>query len=185
MTGSTNGADRLDIGADSAEGQKRQGELPPEQELHMRIAADGTWYYRGTPIKRKELAKLFATVLKRGEDGSYWLITPAERGRVEVEDAPFVAVDCEAEGEGRDQTLRFVTNLDQTVVAGPEHPLRLVEDRESGETRPYLTVRPGLEALIARPLFYRLADLAVPAPEDPKTVGLWSGGSFFPLGKAA
>lgn len=149
----------------------------------MRIDAEGTWYYRGSPIRRQELVKLFATVLRREADGSYWLVTPAERGRIEVEDAPFVAVDCEARGEGRQQQLDFTTNLDQRVTAGPEHPLRV--GAGDGEPRPYLLVRPGLEALIARPVFYRLAEMAVASPEDPEALGLWSGGRFFPLGRAA
>ncbi|HEX6441285.1 MAG TPA: DUF1285 domain-containing protein, partial [Stellaceae bacterium] len=91
----------------------------------MRIARDGTWYYRGSPINRIPLVKLFASVLRRETDGSYWLLTPAERGRVTVEDAPFIAVAVEVQGTGRAQQLIFRTNLDEIVTAGPEHPLRV------------------------------------------------------------
>ncbi|MBC6416232.1 MAG: DUF1285 domain-containing protein [Rhodospirillales bacterium] len=151
----------------------------------MRIGADGTWYYRNSPINRLSLVKLFASALRREADGRYWLVTPVERGLIAVEDAPFVAVDCTASGNGQDQSLRFRTNLDEEVTAGAEHPIRVVENAESAEPRPYLLVRPGLEALIARSVFYRLAALAVPAPDDPEILGLWSGGQFFTLGRTA
>ncbi|HZT88868.1 MAG TPA: DUF1285 domain-containing protein [Stellaceae bacterium] len=155
-------------------------------DLDMRIAADGTWFYRGSPIGRLPLAKLFASVLRREPDGRFWLVTPAERGLVAVDDAPFVAVELTAEGEGRDRNLIFRTNLDEIVTAGPEHALR-VETAADGEPRPYIVVRSGgstaLEALIARPVFYELVDLA--AEEEVGGVrrfGVWSGGEFFELG---
>lgn len=151
----------------------------------MRIAADGTWYYQNSPINRLPLVKLFASVLRREDDGRYWLVTPVERGLIAVDDAPFVAVDCQAEGTGEQQVLRFRTNLDHEVAAGPEHPLRIEQDPESGEPRPYVLVRDRLEALINRPVFYRLVELAVPDREDPDCLGLWSGGVFYPLGKAS
>jgi uncharacterized protein len=148
----------------------------------MRIARDGTWYYRGSPINRQSLVKLFASVLRREDDGSYWLVTPAERGRVTVEDAPFIAVAVEAEGEGSDRRLIFRTNLDDIVTAGPEHPLR-VETAEDGTPAPYVLVRPGLEALLARPVFYELADLGHDEAIGGKTrFGVWSDSVFFCLG---
>src|SRR4029077_17229470 len=102
------------------------GRVPVElRGLDMRIESDGTWHYRGSPINRMPLVKLFASVLRREGDGSYWLVTPAERGRVAVEDAPFIAVAVEVQGGGRDQCLIFRTNLDEIVTAGPEHPLRV------------------------------------------------------------
>jgi hypothetical protein len=94
-------------------------------DLNMRIARDGTWFYHGSPIGRKPLVKLFATVLRREENGEYWLVTPAERGRVEVEDAPFIAVELAVEGSGREQVVRFRTNLDDWTEAGPERPIRI------------------------------------------------------------
>ena len=142
------------------------GKRPPidRGDLGMQIARDGTWFYLGSPIGRLPLVKLFASVLRREADGRYWLVTPAERGRVEVEDVPFVAVAVTVEGEGRDQRLIFRTNLDEFVTAGPDNPLR-VETAASGEAAPYILVRDGLEArdvmataVIQRPL------LVLPAP---------------------
>jgi len=144
------------------------------RDLQIRIARDGTWFYRGSLIARLPLVKLFASVLRREADGSYWLVTPAERGRVEVEDAPFLAVELTAEGEGREQQLIFRTNLDDIVTAGPDHPLR-TETAVDGEPSPYILVRDGLEALLARPVFYQLVDLGgcllytSPSPRDLST----------------
>src|SRR3954449_11241922 len=129
------------------------GRVPVElRDLDMRIAYDGTWYYRGSPINRPALVKLFASVLRREDDGSYWLITPAERGRVIVEDTPFVAVALDVKGEGQRRRLIFRTNLDEIVAAGPEHRLR-VETEADGTPSPSILVRPGLEARIARSVF--------------------------------
>ena len=148
----------------------------------MRIAHDGTWHYRGTPINRPALVKLFASVLRREGDGSYWLVTPAERGRVVVEDAPFVAVTLDVEGEGHNQRLIFRTNLDEIVAAGPEHKLR-VETAADGTPAPYLLVRPRLEARLARPVFYELVDLgAEETIEGESKFGVWSEDMFFELG---
>jgi uncharacterized protein len=151
-------------------------------DLDMKIARDGTWFYRGTPIARQRLVKLFASVLRREDDGSYWLVTPVERGRVDVEDAPFLAVEVNSEGSGSGRRLSFRTNLDEIVAAGPEHPLR-VETAASGEPEPYLLVRPGLEARLNRPVFYELVDLADAERGDKGgPFGLWSDGVFFDLG---
>jgi uncharacterized protein len=159
------------------------GRVPVElRDLDMRIAHDGAWYYRGSPINRPALIKLFASVLRREGDGLYWLVTPAERGRVVVEDAPFVAVALDIEGESRSQLLIFRTNLDEIVAAGAEHPLR-VETAADGTPAPYILVRPGLEARIARPVFYELVDLGSEEAIDGETkFGVWSDGMFFELG---
>jgi len=150
--------------------------------LDMRIARDGTWHYRGSPINRMPLVKLFASVLRREDDGSYWLVTPAERGRVDVEDVPFIAVEVDREGEGNAQNLIFRTNLDEIVTAGPEHPLR-VETAADGTPAPYILVRPGLEARLARPVFYEVVDLGEEVADNEETrLGVWSGGTFFDLG---
>jgi len=158
---------------------------PSPIELHnldMRIARDGTWFYRGSAINRPALVKLFASVLRRERDGTYWLVTPAERGHVIVEDAPFIAVSVDREGEGPDQQLIFRTNLDEIVTAGPRHPLR-VETAADGTPSPYLLVRPGLEARLARPVFYDLVEWADAARADSEApFGVWSGGAFFELG---
>lgn len=144
-------------------------------DLDMQIKRDGTWFYEGTPIGRPGLVKLFASILWREED-DYFLITPVEKVGITVEDAPFVAVDFEAEGEGTDQTLRFVTNLEDTAKAGREHPIRVVRDPETGEPSPYILIRRNLEALIDRKSFYRLVDLGV---HHDGWFGLWSEGVFF------
>jgi hypothetical protein len=159
------------------------GRVPVElRDLDMRIAHDGTWYYRGSPINRPALVKLFASVLRRENDGSYWLVTPAERGRVVVEDAPFIAVALDVEGEGRDQRLIFRSNLDEIVAAGPEHGLR-IETADDGTPAPYILMRPGLEARLTRPVFYQLADLGAAETIDGETrFGVWSDGMFFELG---
>jgi uncharacterized protein len=180
---------KADRGNSSAIRSPRRRPPPAELgDLDMRIARDGTWYYRGSPINRMPLVKLFASVLRRESDGSYWLVTPAERGRVEVEDAPFIAVAVERDGEGSGQKLIFRTNLDEIVTAGPDHKLR-VETAADGTPAPYILVRPGiearpgLEARLARPVFYELAELGqeeLIAGES--QFGVWSGGMFFCLG---
>lgn len=153
----------------------------------IRIGRDGTWYYRGSAIQRKPLVCLFASILKRGEDGAYWLETPVERGRIEVEDAPFVAVelfwrDCECECATPRQCLTFRTNLDEMVTADSAHPIRVALCPVTREPRPYITVRPGLEARISRAVFYELVALAEPEVVDGRQVlGVWSEGIFFPI----
>ena len=128
------------------------------------------------------LVKLFASVLWREADGGYWLITPAERGRIEVEDAPFLAVALIVEGEGRYQKLIFRTNLDEFVTAGLDNPLR-VGTTANGEPRPYILVRDGLDARLARPVFYELVDRASEEEiEGMVQFGVWSQGVFFRLG---
>ncbi len=150
-------------------------------DFDLRIARDGVWHYRGSPIGRAALVKLFAGVLRREADGSYWLVTPVEKGLVTVDDVPFIAVDFDSDGVGTGRRLTFRTNLDETVVAGPDRPIR-VEIAAGGEPAPYVLVRPGLEARIARAAFYRLVELA--EARDGK-LGVWSGGTFFALGSAA
>ena len=157
--------------------------LPSCGDFDIRIAADGTWFYRGSPIGRKALVKLFATVLRRDESGEYWLVTPVERGRVIVDDAPFVAVEMSTQGRGKAQVLSFRTNVDRWVEIGPDHPIRVSEAPESGEPRPYILAWDGLEALILRSVFYHLVDAAVEERHHGRNaVGVWSNGTFFPLG---
>jgi len=151
--------------------------------LEMRISRDGTWFYRGSPIGRPALVKLFASVLRREPDGRYWLVTPAERGRIEVEDVPFLAVALTVQGEGRDQQLIFRTNLDDIVTAGPNNPLR-VETAASGEPAPYILVRDDLEARLMRSVFYDLVELArEESIEEIRQFGVWSSGRFFRIGE--
>ncbi len=157
--------------------------------LPFLIKRDGTWLYRGTPINRKELVCLFASVLKREADGGYILETPAERGRIEVEDVPFVAVELDWAGDGCQQTLSFRTNVDEVVTLGPEHPLRVAHDILTCEPTPYIKVRKGLgdlgvEARVSRAVYYELVALAVPKWVGcQRMLGVWSRGKFFPLGE--
>lgn len=159
------------------------GPTRQDGDFGLRIGRDGTWYHYDSPIRRIALARLFSTVLRREADGSYWLVTPAERGRIIVEDAPFLAVEMTVDGTGRDQILSFRTSLDDRVVADESHPLRVVTDARTGEPSPYVMIRHGLEALLARAVFFELVDLAVWAAIDGvSSFGVWSGGKFFPLG---
>ncbi len=144
-------------------------------DLDMRIARDGTWYYEGSPINRPELVRVFSTILRR-DGNKYFLVTPVEKVGILVDDAPFVAVDFEAEGAGADQQLVFETNVGDKVVAGPENPIRVVRDTQTGEPSPYVLVRANLEALIDRKSFYRLVDIGA---HEEGWFGLWSGGAFF------
>lgn len=146
-------------------------------DSEMRIARDGTWFHQGTPIGRPAMVRLFSTLLRREPDGGFVLVTPVERLSIDVEDAPFVAVELKVEGEGRSRRLAFRLNTDELVVAGPDRPLRFA-GRTDGP-HPYLTVRAGLEALVARPVYYELANLALDEGGTP--AGLWSEGAFFAL----
>ncbi len=146
-------------------------------DLDMRIARDGTWFYLGTPIGRFELVRLFSSILKK-EDGKYFLVTPVEKVGITVDDAPFVAVDFESEGEGQRQVLTFTTHVGDTAAAGPDHPIRVERDPETGEPSPYVLIRAELEALIDRKSFYRLVELGV---HKDGWFGVWSGGQFFAI----
>ena len=148
--------------------------------LNMEIRRDGTWFYEGTPIGRPALVRLFASILRRDGD-DYVLVTPVEKVGIRVEDAPFVAVDFEREGPDDDPSLVFTTNVGDRVPAGPEHAIRVERDAD-GEPSPYLHVRRGLEALIDRKSFYRLADIGETARhEGAEWFGVRSNGAFFPM----
>lgn len=153
-------------------------------EIDIRIGRDGTWFYHGSPIGRKPLVKLFASVLRREDDGDYWLVTPVERGRIKVDEVPFTAVEVNAAGSGPAQTLTFRTNLDDEVTADAEHPIRVAHVADGGEPRPYILVRGRLEARILRPVFYELVELAqMQRIGDEEVYGVWSREQFFPLGR--
>ena len=179
----------------------RQISKPTPQAFDIRIAADGCWYHEGGLIGRPALVKLFASVLQREADGSYWLVTPIERGTIMVEDAPFIITAMSCDGDGRDQKIRFTTNVDDTILLGWDHPLVMRPpvgsdasldagpDTGSGrqaslgdappELRPYVKVRGALEALMARPVFYEIAEQSVAGADG--RFGVWSDGVFFPL----
>ena len=178
--------------ADAARAASKKGPPPVHLwnppfcgDLDMRIARDGTWFYLGTPIGRKPLVKLFSSILRRDGD-AYFLVTPVEKVGITVDDAPFVAVDFEASGTDRAQSLTFVTQVDDVVTAGSEHPIRVERDPETGEPSPYVHIRANLEALIDRKSFYRLVDLGTTETHDGADwFGVWSGGRFFPIIPAA
>jgi hypothetical protein len=150
----------------------------------MRIDRNGVWHYQGSPIGRSELVKLFASVLRRDEAGDYWLITPAEIGRIEVEDAPFIAVELLRSGEGADQVLSLRTNVGKIVTVDAEHPIRVVTAPETGEPRPYVVMEGGVEARIARPVYYDLVGLGHEENRGGEHMfGVWSAAAFFVLGR--
>ena len=167
---------------DAAERDRAIGDLrqPAPQEFDIRIAADGSWYHEGGLIGRPALVRLFSTVLRREDDGSYWLVTPVERGRIEVEDAPFVITSLAVEGEGETRRLTFRTNVDDEVSLGPDNPLAMrIPPAGGDDLRPYVVVRGGLEALVSRPVFYELVEMSEAGPDG--LHGVWSHGRFFPL----
>lgn len=155
-------------------------------EIDMRIGRDGAWHYLGSPINRPAMVRLFANILRREPDGSYVLVTPAEKCRIRVDDAPFTAVEMVTSGTGDDRLIAFRTNVDDVVPLDSEHPLRVPVHAETGEPSPYLLVRDRLEALITRPVFYQLVDVAEERRQEGRTVlGVRSAGEFFILGEAA
>jgi hypothetical protein len=147
-------------------------------DIDMTIEADGSWMYLGTPITRQRLSHLFSTVLRREADGEFYLVTPVEKCRIRVVDAPFVAILLAEAGTGAAQTLSFTTNMADEVTADSEHPIRVAHNPDTGEPAPYIMIRDGLEAKITRNVYYQLANLVV---EQDDVLGVWSAGTFFPL----
>ncbi|NWG45268.1 MAG: DUF1285 domain-containing protein [Alphaproteobacteria bacterium] len=184
------GADLLKGLADALPASAKGRGLPPVDKwnpdhcgaIDMRIAADGSWHYLGTPIGRPAMARLFSTILRREPDGEYVLVTPVEKVGITVEDAPFLAVLLRLEGEGADRRLVFTTNMGDETVAGPDHPLRATTDGR-GEPALYVHVRGGLEARLNRPVYYQLVDLGGERVIGGRRVfGVESAGRFFELG---
>jgi uncharacterized protein len=184
MADSVSGLERVTQAAKLAPGRG----LPPVHlwnpahcgEIDIVIKKNGLWFHEGTPIGREALVRLFSTVLRKDLDGIY-LVTPVEKMKITVEDAPFIAVRVDRDGEA----LKFLTNVGDVVEAGPENQIRVEINPETGEPHPYLHVRRGLEALIARPVFYELVELAEEreTPEGPQ-LGVESNGAWFPVGPA-
>ena len=175
---------RIEAAAAAPAGATAKDRAPPRDcgYFDIHIDRDGSWFYRGTPINRASLVRLFGTVLERDAEGVYWLVTPAERGRITVDDAPFLAVELERSGEGPAQALGFRTNLGDFVTADAAHPLRIATDKATDTPRPYILVRNRLEARLTRPVFYSLVDWAVEERVGGVTrCGVWSKGTFFPL----
>ncbi len=154
----------------------------PERCGHseMRIARDGTWYHQGEPIRRPAMVRLFSTVLRREPDGRHMLVTPVEKLEIDVEATAFRAVEMEIEGEGEKRKIALRLDSGDAVILGPDHPLRLVPDNNGPSPR--VLVRHGLEAELARPVYYELAEIALAEGRQPP--GVWSHGAFFPLDAA-
>ncbi len=151
-------------------------------DINMRIAADGLWYYMNSPIGRLPLVKLFSSILRLDDDGKYYLVTPVEKCGIIVDDAPFLAVRMRVEGKGRSQKVYLETQAEDEVVVGKDHPLRFVDEAQTGGLKPYVVIRRNLEALVARALFYDLVDLGTIEGE---WFGIWSSDQFFRMQKAA
>ncbi len=150
-------------------------------DLDMRIARDGTWFYMGSPIGRKPLVKLFSSILRKDGD-DYFLVTPVEKVGITVDDAPFVAIDFDTSGAGKEQQITFITHVDDTAIAMASNPIRVEIDPETFEPSPYILIRNNLEALIDRKSFYRLVDLGVHHEiKGESWFGVWSSGEFFPI----
>ena len=154
------------------------------QRFDIRIASDGRWFHEGGEIRRKALVKLFSTVLKCDPDGAFWLETPFEKGRIEVEDAPFIVTTLRIAQSGDPNAgvhsaLSFITNVDDHVPLDVVHPLKMLPSPDGSGLRPYIEVRDGLLAKLSRPVYYELATRAV--ADDGGSIGVWSHGHFFIL----
>lgn len=147
-------------------------------DIGMAIRADGTWMFRGSPIGRSALVKLFASLLRKDADGRTYLVTPVEKVDCNVADAPFLAVEMAVTGKGNGQAITFRTNVDDVVAAGPGHPMRFTLQMPAGGLKPYVLVRGRLEALLTRALYADLVEMAV---EYDGRVGVWSSGVFWPF----
>ena len=159
---------------------------PARPDIGLAIQRNGEWTHEGTPFKRIELVKLFATVLRRENDGRYFVVTPVEKVPVRVVDAPFVAVEMEVRGAGETQELIWRTNVDDGVVAGAHNPIRFEPEPPDGGLKPYVLIRDALEARVTRAVYYDLVNLGTTAWADgSEQFGVWSSGTFFPMANAA
>lgn len=171
------------------EGQLAERGLPPVEkwnplllgDIDIRITRKGEWFHEGSEIKRQPLVKLFSSILKR-ENDDYFLVTPEEKWRIQVEDVPFFITQLRVEHRGKEQALVFTSATDDLVIADAEHVLRVVVDADSGEPSPYLLLRGGMEGLLSRSVYYQLADISEARTVDGVEVfGVSSMGCFFPL----
>ena len=151
------------------------------QTFDIRIDSDGRWYHQGDEIRRPALVKLFASVLMRDVDGGFWLVTPVEKGRITVDDAPFLVSQMiiGASGGDGDAEITFRTSLDDAVVLGPDNPMVMQQAAGRGDAVPYIEIRDGLMAKLSRPVYYELAARAVVGPDG--KLGVWSGPHFFAM----
>lgn len=152
-------------------------------DIDIRISRDGEWLYKGEPLKREAIVRLFSTILRREDDGEYYLVTPVEKWRIQVEDAPLLAHTLEADGEGRQQVLTLTTNVGDVIAIGEDHPLEVGTYGSSSEPRPIISLQHGLTARLVTAAYYDLAGYLQNSPDDrPGVLGVWSGGKFFEVG---
>ena len=183
------GQDNRIQGLESSIAKQTPDSLPPVErwnppycgDIGLAIKADGSWSYQGSPIRRTELVKLFSRVLRRDPDGKHYLVTPAEKIYVDVADAPFLAVEMQVEGHGKNLQLIFRTNVDDVIHCSPENPLRFTTEEPGGGFKPYVLVRGRLEALLTRAISYDLVGLARPDDSNDDMLCVWSAGHRFPL----
>ena len=155
---------------------------PLSGDLDMRISRDGTWYYEGSPINRSALVRMFSRILRIDDDACFYLVTPVEKWRIQVESAPFIAIAVEKKECDKGQTLYFVTNVGESVVADIAHPIWVEVNPLTGEPSPFIHVRDGLDAMLSRSVFYQLADMAIEKNLNGQAVmGIESAGEFFAL----
>ena len=147
-------------------------------DIGLEIKSDGSWLYMGTPIGRKRIVKLFSRILRKEKDGSYDLVTPVEKISITVEDAPFIANYVQISGENDERNLKFFTNVEDSIIASKNFPIRVEINPKTLEPSPYVLIRRNLEAKISRSVFYELVDIA---ENHRKKFGVWSGGEFFPF----
>ncbi|WP_148862905.1 DUF1285 domain-containing protein [Marinobacter fonticola] len=155
-------------------------ELSGDIDIH--IQRDGTWLYKGKPLAREALMRLFSTILRKESDGEHYLVTPVEKWRVEVEDTSLIAHSVDVQGEGQSQKIFLTLNTGETLLLSDRHPLRMETYADSDEPRPLVDVVHGLEARLVTAAYYDLAECVVPKGNDDNMLGVWSDGNFYELG---
>ncbi|MFL1465658.1 DUF1285 domain-containing protein [Marinobacter sp. HN1S83] len=182
-------AKQVEQSGDSGKGLPPLDKWNPELsgDIDIRITRDGQWIYEGEPLAREAIVRLFSTILRREDDGQYYLVTPVEKWRVQVEDAPLLAHTLQVKGQGADQTLYLTTNVGETLAVGNEHPLSVGRYPGSDEPRPVVVVRHGLEARLVTAAYYDLAEHVSEGQTDDGSpiLGVWSGGNFYEIGQGS
>jgi hypothetical protein len=153
-------------------------------DMDLRIRRDGQWIFKGEPLDREAIVRLFSTILRREEDGHYYLVTPVEKWRIQVEDTPLLAHSLQVTGEGGQQVLSLTTNVGESLEVGQDHPLEVGTYPGSDEPRPVVKVRHGVEARLVTAAYYELAEHVVERNENGHpTLGVFSQGIFYKIGQ--
>ncbi|MGO1461049.1 MAG: DUF1285 domain-containing protein [Marinobacter sp.] len=154
-------------------------------EMDLRISRDGLWIHKGEPMGREAIVKLFSTILRREDDGQYYLLTPVEKWRIQVEDTPLLAHSLEVTGTGEQQIIKLTTNVGETLEVGDEHPLKVDSYKDSAQPRPIIRVRHGVDARLVTAAYYDLAEHVVEQKIEGKSVlGVFSHGNFYKIGQS-